>query len=370
MPKTLVVVESPAKAKTIEKYLGGDYTVRASYGHIRDLPKSELGVDVEHDFEPAYVVPEESKKHVRELKSAHKKADDLVLATDYDREGEAIAFHVATILGVVPGRREARHVHRDHEGRDPRGVPRPARDRHEAGRRAAGPARPRPARRLQDLAAAVEERPARSVRRPRPVGRGPPDRRARARDPGVQPDRVLERRRPAHTRRRPAGVPRPARRGARGQARRLARQEGRAPRRRARRRAARRTPEPRLVSRRGRRAQGAQALAGPAVHDVDAAAGGRAQARVLGAQDHDARPAPVRGRRPSGRGNGRPHHLHADRLPEHRRLRAPRDRRAGEDRVRADVRARGAAALQDQVPQRAGGARGDPSDVGAPHTRT
>ncbi|MGZ5299259.1 MAG: toprim domain-containing protein, partial [Actinomycetota bacterium] len=85
MPKTLVVVESPAKAKTIEKYLGGDYTVRASYGHIRDLPKSQLGVDVEHDFEPAYMVPEESERHVRELRSAHKKADDLVLATDYDR---------------------------------------------------------------------------------------------------------------------------------------------------------------------------------------------------------------------------------------------------------------------------------------------
>src|SRR4026207_2070560 len=100
MPKTLVVVESPAKAKTIEKYLGGDYTVRASYGHIRDLPKSQLGVDVEHDSEPAYMVPEESERHVRELKSAHKKADDLVLATDYDREGEAIAFHVATTLGV------------------------------------------------------------------------------------------------------------------------------------------------------------------------------------------------------------------------------------------------------------------------------
>jgi DNA topoisomerase I len=102
MPKTLVVVESPAKAKTIEKYLGGDYTVRASYGHIRDLPKSQLGVDLEHDFAPEYTVPEDSERHVRELRSAHKRADDLVLATDYDREGEAIAFHVATLLGVAP----------------------------------------------------------------------------------------------------------------------------------------------------------------------------------------------------------------------------------------------------------------------------
>jgi DNA topoisomerase-1 len=102
MPKTLVVVESPAKAKTIEKYLGGDYTVRASYGHIRDLPKSKLGVDPERDFEPEYIVPEESERHVRELKSALRGADDLILATDYDREGEAIAFHVAALLGVDP----------------------------------------------------------------------------------------------------------------------------------------------------------------------------------------------------------------------------------------------------------------------------
>ncbi len=102
MPKTLVVVESPAKAKTIEKYLGGDYTVRASYGHIRDLPKSKLGVDPEQDFAVTYVVPEDSERHLAELKRAMKGADDVVLATDYDREGEAIAFHVATLLGVDP----------------------------------------------------------------------------------------------------------------------------------------------------------------------------------------------------------------------------------------------------------------------------
>ena len=114
MPKTLVVVESPAKAKTIEKYLGGDYTVRASYGHIRDLPKSKLGVDPERDFEPEYIVPEDSERHVRELKSALKRSDDLILATDYDREGEAIAFHVAALLGVDPVGGEARDVHRDH----------------------------------------------------------------------------------------------------------------------------------------------------------------------------------------------------------------------------------------------------------------
>jgi DNA topoisomerase-1 len=104
MGKTLVVVESPAKAKTIEKYLGGEYAVRASYGHIRDLPKSDLGVDVEDDFGVTYEVPPDSAKHVSDLKKAHRAADDLILATDYDREGEAIAFHVATLLGVEPAR--------------------------------------------------------------------------------------------------------------------------------------------------------------------------------------------------------------------------------------------------------------------------
>jgi len=102
MSKTLVVVESPAKAKTIEKYLGGDYAVRASYGHIRDLPKSDLGVDVDNGFEVTYEVPPDSKKHVADLKKARRAADELILATDYDREGEAIAYHVASLLGVEP----------------------------------------------------------------------------------------------------------------------------------------------------------------------------------------------------------------------------------------------------------------------------
>jgi DNA topoisomerase I len=102
MPRTLVVVESPTKAKTLERYLGRDFTVRASYGHIRDLPKSKLGVDPERGFDPEYVVPETSEKAVKDLRAAQKRSDDLILATDYDREGEAIAYHVAEILGVTP----------------------------------------------------------------------------------------------------------------------------------------------------------------------------------------------------------------------------------------------------------------------------
>src|SRR3972149_986627 len=108
MAKTLVVVESPTKAKTLERYLGQGYTVKASFGHIRDLPKNKLGVDTEGTFQPQYVIPEDSKKHVTALKSAYKKADELVLATDFDREGEAIAYHVAEILGMEPG--EAKRV--------------------------------------------------------------------------------------------------------------------------------------------------------------------------------------------------------------------------------------------------------------------
>ena len=91
---TLVVVESPAKAKTIKKYLGSGYVVKASVGHVMDLPKSKIGVDIENGFEPVYEVIESKKKVVAELKAAAKTAGLLLLATDPDREGEAIAWHV------------------------------------------------------------------------------------------------------------------------------------------------------------------------------------------------------------------------------------------------------------------------------------
>ncbi len=96
--KSLVIVESPAKAKTISKYLGKDFTVKASVGHVMDLPKSKLGVDIEKDFEPHYIVIKGKAPVVKELKTAAKKADRVLLATDPDREGEAIAAHVADII--------------------------------------------------------------------------------------------------------------------------------------------------------------------------------------------------------------------------------------------------------------------------------
>ncbi len=102
--KSLVIVESPAKAKTIAKYLGKDYTVKASVGHIMDLPKSKLGVDVEKDFQPHYIVIRGKTPVVKELKSAARKADRVLLATDPDREGEAIAAHIAEAVTEAAGK--------------------------------------------------------------------------------------------------------------------------------------------------------------------------------------------------------------------------------------------------------------------------
>lgn len=100
MANNLVIVESPAKAKTIEKFLGKDFKVASSYGHIADLPSNELGVDVDKDFSPKYIVSSEKKKVVNELKSLVKKMNTVWLASDEDREGEAIAWHLANTLGL------------------------------------------------------------------------------------------------------------------------------------------------------------------------------------------------------------------------------------------------------------------------------
>ena len=96
----LVVVESPTKSRTISRFLGSDFIVRSSYGHIRDLPQKSLGIDVDHDFEPKYVIPLKAKKNVLDLKKNSQKADKIILATDKDREGEAIAWHLVQVLGL------------------------------------------------------------------------------------------------------------------------------------------------------------------------------------------------------------------------------------------------------------------------------
>ncbi len=98
--KKLVVVESPTKAKTINKFLGNGYKVVSSYGHVRDLPKGSIGVDTEHNFDPKYVVPTKVRKKVTSLKKSIEKSDELILATDEDREGEAIAWHIIKTFGL------------------------------------------------------------------------------------------------------------------------------------------------------------------------------------------------------------------------------------------------------------------------------
>ena len=100
MSKSLVIVESPAKAKTIEKFLGKGYTVKASFGHVRALPSKQGSVDIDNDFEPLYKTLPDSKKHLTSLKKSLAKCDELILATDPDREGEAIAWHLLQALGV------------------------------------------------------------------------------------------------------------------------------------------------------------------------------------------------------------------------------------------------------------------------------
>lgn len=102
MPKNLVIVESPAKAKTIQKYLGRDFSVKSSFGHIRDLPKKGLNIDKVNGFEPHYEVPADKKKVVSELKKEAKNAEVVWLASDEDREGEAIAWHIVQALGLKP----------------------------------------------------------------------------------------------------------------------------------------------------------------------------------------------------------------------------------------------------------------------------
>ena len=101
MSKNLVIVESPAKAKTIEKFLGADYVVKSSIGHIRDMPKKDMGVNIENDFQPTYAISADKKKVVADLKKSAKTAEKIYLATDEDREGEAIAWHLQQALSLA-----------------------------------------------------------------------------------------------------------------------------------------------------------------------------------------------------------------------------------------------------------------------------
>src|SRR5215212_9751643 len=104
MAKNLLIVESPAKAKTIEKILGKDFEVKSCYGHIRDLEKAGMGINLEKNYQPTYIIPDEKQKVVATLKSLAKRSGEVWLATDEDREGEAISWHLCEVLGLDPGK--------------------------------------------------------------------------------------------------------------------------------------------------------------------------------------------------------------------------------------------------------------------------
>ena len=187
----LVIVESPAKAKTIGGYLGSGYTVEASIGHIRDLPRNaadvpakykgepwaRLGVDTDHDFEPLYVVSPDRKQQVSKLKALVKDADELYLATDEDREGEAIAWHlVQTLTPRIPVRRMVFHEI------TPQAIASrcvvSTGYRRSAGRRAGNPPNSGPPLRLRGEPGAVEEGAAPAVGGTGAISRHPNRRRA------------------------------------------------------------------------------------------------------------------------------------------------------------------------------------------------
>ena len=115
MQKNLVIVESPAKAKTIEKFLGKDFKVLSSYGHIRDLKKKEFSIDVDKNFKPDYEIPADKKALVSTLKAEAKEAETVWLASDEDREGEAIAWHLYEVLKLKTGKHKANRISRNYQ---------------------------------------------------------------------------------------------------------------------------------------------------------------------------------------------------------------------------------------------------------------
>ena len=306
--KPLVIVESPAKARTIEGFLGGEFTVLASMGHIRDLPAKGLSVDVENDFEVEYEVHASKKDTIAQLKRALKDADQLYLATDEDREGEAISWHLLEVLKpTVPVKRMVFHEitrsaieHAIEEGRD---VDYGLVDAQES-------------RRIVDRLygypvsrGVLAQDPPGPVGRPGPVAERAPRRRARARAHGVRGGQLLGPRRDVPHR---AGLHRAARDHRRQPRRRQPRLRQPRPDQARRRRGARRgggaaaQGRPRRPAVRGH-VGGDQAVhveAEAAVHHLDAAAGGRLPPAHEQPPGDVARAGPLRGRL---------HHLHADR---------------------------------------------------------
>ena len=364
-----MIVESPAKAKTIAGYLGSDYLVESSIGHIRDLPNNaseipaklkgeswaRLGVNVDNDFEPLYVVDSRKKKVVSDLKAKLKDADELLLATDEDREGEAIAWHLREVLDPkVPVRRMVFHE-----------ITRPAIER------ALGETREiderlvdaQETRRILDRLYGYEVSPVLwrkimqglSAGRVQSVATRLVVERERERMKFVAADYwdIVATYEPGGFTARLTSVD--GRRVAQGRdfaqdgklrhADAVQLDRGRGPRARGR-------PRRRGLHGRVGRGEAVHPPSRRAVHDLDAAAGGEPQAAALVAADDACRAAPVRERL---------HHLHAHRLDDAVRVGARRRPRPGARAVRRRLGAGAAAPVQPQGEERAGGARGDPA---------
>ena len=313
MAKPLVIVESPAKARTLARLLGDEYRVEASIGHIRDLPENasevpaeikdkpwgSMAIDVDNGFRPYYVIARDKAGRIRDLRSAVKDAPEVLLATDPDREGESISWHLREVLKPqVPIRRIVFHEITEEAIR--RGDRRLARHRPEAGRRSGEPSDRGPAVRIHGLPGAVEEGPDRSQRRSRAERGRPPRRRARGGAQRVPQQRLLgSRGSPSDAGGDVRGTARPHRRRPGGQRPRLRPRWATEDRWRA---TPRRGLRPRsgrcsarsasVASDRGRGTAGNPAAVAT-LHDVDAPAGGEPQARVL-RRPHDERgPAPL-----------------------------------------------------------------------------
>ena len=194
----LVIVESPKKARSIGKFLGSAYVVKASMGHVRDLPKRKLGLEVAQGYKPSYEVVPAKKETIADLKRTAARSGLVYLATDPDREGEAIAWHLQQALDLDERPHPPGDVPRNHRaGRQGR-IQQVRPDQHGHGQRPAGAAVPGPRGRLSAEPAALEKgRREKPECRACPVGRGPADRRPRARDQELRHRGILEdRRRP------------------------------------------------------------------------------------------------------------------------------------------------------------------------------
>ena len=356
MSTNLVIVESPAKAKTIERYLGPGYTVLASYGHVRDLPenpgKGQLGVDVEHDFAPTYEISPDRHRQLAAIEKAARAADRVYLATDLDREGEAIAWHVAEAIGLSPERtsrvtfseitepaiREA-FAH-------PRAIDQDLVDAQQT-------------RRIVDRMVGYTLSPliSRKIRSGLSAGRVQ----------SVAVRLVVDREREIRAFTAveywsietllvaPGGATFSAD---------LARIDGEKPvigdaETADRHVAALQVSRPVVEVDRGK---ALEAQSGAAVHDVDPPAGGQPQAGLQPEADDVGRPAPVRRGRDPGR-PGRAHHLHADRLGRPGRPGDGRGARGHRRSLRRRLHDAQGPPVQDEIEERPGGARGDPADV-------